>query len=82
MAGLERYVRNQPPNREWLNPSTFLNQRRWEDEPPRRSTGSAYIDALAAALADDDTSREAKLGTDFDLELRANPDAPKPEDGR
>ena len=33
VTGVERYVRDKPPNREWLNPSTFLNQRRWEDQP-------------------------------------------------
>jgi uncharacterized protein YdaU (DUF1376 family) len=33
MAGLARYIKNKPPTREWCNPSTFLNQRRWEDQP-------------------------------------------------
>lgn len=33
MAGLQRYIQNKPPERPWLNPSTFLNQRRWEDVP-------------------------------------------------
>ena len=33
MAGLHRYIREKPPDRSWLNPATFLNQRRWEDQP-------------------------------------------------
>lgn len=33
IAGVERYILDKPPDRPWLNPSTFLNQRRWEDDP-------------------------------------------------
>lgn len=33
MAGLERYIASKPPDREWLNPTTFLNQERWNDQP-------------------------------------------------
>jgi hypothetical protein len=33
MAGLSRYVATKPPDRSWLNPSTFLNQERYHDEP-------------------------------------------------
>lgn len=33
LEGLQRYIRDKPPDRPWLNPSTFLNQRRWEDAP-------------------------------------------------
>jgi hypothetical protein len=41
MAGLERYVRDKPPDRDWLNPATFLNQERFLDEPaPQSSTSS------------------------------------------
>jgi hypothetical protein len=32
MAGLRTYIRCKPKDRPWLNPSTFLNQARWEDE--------------------------------------------------
>ncbi len=34
-AGLERYIRDKPPDRQWLNPATFLNQQRWLDEPAK-----------------------------------------------
>jgi hypothetical protein len=40
MAGVERYLSSKPPDRPWLNPATFLNQRRWEDSP-------ASVDARA-----------------------------------
>lgn len=31
--GVFAYIRDKPPDRSWLNPATFLNQRRWEDKP-------------------------------------------------
>src|SRR5262249_20788137 len=34
MAGLDRYVATKPPDRPWLNPATFLNQERFNAEPP------------------------------------------------
>lgn len=33
MVGLLRYVSTKPADRAWLNPATFLNQRRFEDRP-------------------------------------------------
>jgi len=40
LAGLDRYIRDKPPDRPWLNPATFLNQRRFEDQPaPANGTG-------------------------------------------
>jgi hypothetical protein len=33
LAGVERYVRTKSADRPWLNPATFINQRRWEDQP-------------------------------------------------
>lgn len=33
IAGVNRYMRDKPADRPWLNPATFLNQRRWEDAP-------------------------------------------------
>lgn len=31
--GVERYIRDKPPDRSWCNPATWLNQERWLDEP-------------------------------------------------
>lgn len=33
MSGLARYVAAKPADRAWLNPTTFLNQDRWDDQP-------------------------------------------------
>jgi hypothetical protein len=33
MLGLERYIATKPPDRPWLNPATFLNQERFNDQP-------------------------------------------------
>jgi uncharacterized protein YdaU (DUF1376 family) len=45
IAGIERYERQKPTDRPWLNPATFLNQERWNDEPattsPPKSTGKS-----------------------------------------
>lgn len=38
MDGLAAYVRNKPATREWLNPTTFLNQERFNDEPAQVGT--------------------------------------------
>lgn len=32
LAGVRRYIATKPDDRNWCNPSTWLNQRRWEDE--------------------------------------------------
>jgi len=32
MAGLEAYIANKPIKREWMHPTTFLNQQRWADD--------------------------------------------------
>ncbi|MFG1302697.1 DUF1376 domain-containing protein [Xanthobacter autotrophicus] len=33
MSGLDAYIRSKPPDRQWCNPATWLNQGRWDDEP-------------------------------------------------
>jgi hypothetical protein len=40
MSGIADYVRDKPPDRPWLNPATFLNQNRWEDQPATVSAGN------------------------------------------
>jgi hypothetical protein len=35
MLGVHAYIRTKPPDRPWLNPATFLNQDRWEDQPAK-----------------------------------------------
>jgi len=42
LDGIRRYVASKPPDRDWMNPATFLNGRRFNDEipPPVQSKGS------------------------------------------
>jgi len=39
LDGLERYKRTKPPDRPWLNPTTFLYQERFLDEPAEVAAG-------------------------------------------
>lgn len=39
LAGLDRYKRDKPADRSWLNPATFLNQQRFLDQPARAGPG-------------------------------------------
>lgn len=39
IGGLQRYLRDKPADRPWLNPATFLNQERWADAPAQVATG-------------------------------------------
>jgi hypothetical protein len=44
IVAAKRYAASKPAKREWLNPSTWLNDRRWNDEPapiPETGSGSA-----------------------------------------
>jgi hypothetical protein len=49
LEGVGNYIRDKPPDRHWLNPATFLNQSRWEDQPatvsPHAKPKSAIIQA-------------------------------------
>lgn len=53
LAGVDRYVRDKPPDRPWLNPATWLNRECWLDEPapPPAATarGSPREDGLTLA---------------------------------
>jgi hypothetical protein len=42
MSGLDRYIHSKPPDRAWCNPATWLNQRRWDDEPTASETRSLF----------------------------------------
>jgi len=39
LTGVERYKRQKPTDRSWLNPATFLNDERWNDEPADATPG-------------------------------------------
>ncbi|EJF91657.1 helix-turn-helix domain-containing protein [Bartonella tamiae] len=51
MQGLHRYIEAKPIGRQWLNPTTFLNQERWTDEPAivsEKIHASTYADNRSA----------------------------------
>lgn len=56
MAGVAAYISSKPPDRPWCNPTTWLNQGRWEDQPAtggisKPKTGlAALTDAERASL--------------------------------
>lgn len=59
MDGLAAYVRDKPPDRQWLNPETFINQERWADQPAavtngRRTVLQAADDLIAKLNAFDE----------------------------
>ena len=66
MNGLARYKSDRPPDRQWLNPETFLNDERFRDEPaPARvpngakSTGhDAILRSLARQASEGDPAGE------------------------
>ena len=58
--GVQRYIAAKPQDRPWCNPSTWLHQQRWLDEPApnpggeigrRQSTGEALFEGGARAVA-------------------------------
>lgn len=73
LAGVERYIRDKPADRPWLNPSTFLNQERWKDDPAPQSNaragparGGNGFAALAVELARNDREQHQQTGRNFE----------------
>lgn len=53
IAGVQRYIREKPPDRQWLNPATFFNQNRWEDQPAKVQNGKTNpFDAAFESVLD------------------------------
>lgn len=48
IAGIERYRRHKPPDREWCHAATWLNGKRWEDELEDHQIGTAQAKASGA----------------------------------
>ena len=44
IAGRDRYIRTKNPEHPWCNPATWLNQKRWLDQPASSSIGAAKSD--------------------------------------
>lgn len=51
VEGVFAYIRDKPPDRPWLNPATFLNQNRWEDQPAQVSHGTIQNKSGVVAVA-------------------------------
>jgi hypothetical protein len=72
LSGIQRYITDKPPDRQWLNPATFLNQSRWEDRPAQVKHGktsnvieasdklSGIIDSFDAGPREADGTRGAE----------------------
>lgn len=76
LDGLKRYKASKPVRQAWCNPSTFLNQDRWTDEPSypderppsggkRLSGHGALFAALAESCADGSQRDEREASSDF-----------------
>jgi hypothetical protein len=61
MDGVASYIRDKPPDRPWLNPATFLNQNRWEDQPAQVAHGRIQETENLSAVA----RRHAEAGIAF-----------------
>lgn len=59
--GTNRYIRGKPADRSWMNPATFLNGDRWEDQPASETNGQSIISYRADPTAGRATAREASL---------------------
>jgi len=69
MDGLRRYIRTKPPDRAWCNPSTWLNQERWNDEPAAETPitrNEGGHDRILRALAKVSEERAAARGGSVD----------------
>lgn len=71
LDGLRRYIASKPADRPWLNPSTFLNQERWADQPAnvvplaRGSPGLSMNDFLGTVI-DQQERRNAAADTEIE----------------
>lgn len=72
MAGLDRYIRDKPADRAWLNPETFLNQERWADQPAMvRTTGPPRGPQGFESLFQQPETPDA-TSPEYDLDLTPN----------
>lgn len=44
VEGVRAYVKTKPPDRNWCNPATWLNQERWKDQPGETNVTDQYHD--------------------------------------
>jgi len=75
LLGIDRYIRDKPPDRPWLNPATFLNQRRWEDAPAEISSTPSQNQkgGFASLLAKSMGLKNGRESRNFDEAVRLLP---------
>jgi hypothetical protein len=62
ISGLDRYIREKPIDRAWCNPSTWLHQQRWADQPAGDENGqSPHQVRTSAATGRQSTGQDAIL---------------------
>lgn len=77
LDGVRRYARTKPPDRNWMNPATFLNQERWNDEPdqPASPAKRTQLDRVFGALAEIGQGLDDPGGGPVDSPAGSEPDA-------
>lgn len=70
-SGLKIYIQTKPPERNWCNPATWLNQERWDDEPACetsiRRDGGRSAGGVASGMAQAIENRSRKRQRDEGL---------------
>lgn len=76
LAGIVRYVAGKPVDRNWMHPATFLNGRRWEDQPvlpPARAGPRVNHHAKPSSLGKlHEISRGKSTDSGFELDEQAS----------
>ncbi|MCP5099900.1 MAG: helix-turn-helix domain-containing protein [Chloroflexi bacterium] len=68
--GLARYIKTKPPERSWCNPSTWLNQERWLDEPAIQPLSNPRKTLAERNREDFERQKQEILGKEKTLNLR------------
>lgn len=59
IAGVQRYIRDKPADRDWRYPATWLNGKGWMDEPAAQTAPVPHARGSPAGYVDDDNKRRA-----------------------
>ena len=75
MAALDRYIATKPADRPWCNPSTWLTQGRWEDQPagPSAVTTTPLASEQTTVWVTDDDPRWPRVAERYVREKGRNP---------
>jgi hypothetical protein len=75
LTALACYKSDKPPDRQWCNPATWLNQGRWEDQPAEIKNGSTRQKSELIDAADTLIERIQGFGTPGAFEIGGAADA-------